>query len=84
MSTADDRARGLMVGIAAGNLLGVPIEGRSKDDVRERFPDGVRDITARPGYPDDDDLAQSLIIAEAAEEGPLDVEDLGHRFWEWG
>lgn len=84
MSTADDRERGLMVGIAAGNLLGVPIEGRSKDDVRERFPGGVRDITARPGYPDDDDLAQSLIIAEAAEEGPLDVEDLGHRFWEWG
>ncbi len=73
-----------MVGIAAGNLLGVPIEGRSKDDVRGRFPDGIRDITARPGYPDDDDLAQSLIIAEAAEEGPLDVEDLGHRFWEWG
>ena len=73
-----------MVGIAAGNLLGVPIEGRSKEDVRVRFPDGVHDITARPGYPDDDDLAQSIIIAEAAEEGPLDVEDLGHRFWEWG
>lgn len=84
MSTADDRARGLMVGIAAGNLLGVPVEGRSKAQVRERFPDGARDIAARPGYPDDDDLAQSLIIAEAAEEGPLDVEDLGHRFWEWG
>jgi len=84
LSTADDRARGLMVGIASGNLLGVPLEGRSKAQVSERFPDGVRDITARPGYPDDDDLAQSLIIAEAAEEGPLDVEDLGHRFWEWG
>ena len=84
LSTADDRARGLMVGIAAGNLLGITVEGRTKDDVRHRFPDGMRDIIARPGYPDDDDLAQSLIIAEAAEEGPLDVEDLGHRFWEWG
>ncbi len=84
MGTASDRARGLMVGIAAGNLLGVPVEGRTKDDVRHRFPDGMHDITARPGYPDDDDLAQSLVIAEAAEEGPLDVEDLGHRFWEWG
>ncbi len=84
MSTADDRARGLMVGIAAGNLLGITVEGRTKDDVRHRFPDGMRDIAARPGFPDDDDLAQSLIIAEAAEEGPLDVEDLGHRFWEWG
>lgn len=84
LSTADDRAHGLMVGIAAGNLLGLLVEGRTKADVRKRFPDGVHDITAGPGYPDDDDLAQSLIIAEAAEEGQLDVEDLGHRFWEWG
>lgn len=83
MSTANDRARGLMVGIAAGNLLGITVEGRTKDDVRHRFPNGMRDIAAKPGFPDDDDLAQSLIIAEAAEEGPLDVEDLGHRFWEW-
>ena len=83
-SAADDRARGLMVGVAAGNLLGIPVEGRSKEDVRARFPDGVHDISARGGYPDDDDLAQSIIVAEAAEEGPLDVEDLGHRFWEWG
>ncbi|MXY59899.1 MAG: hypothetical protein F4Y96_05395 [Chloroflexi bacterium] len=84
MSTADDQARGLMVGIAAGNLLGITVEGRTKDDIRHRFPNGMRDIAAKPGSPDDDDLAQSLIIAEAAEEGPLDVEDLGHRFWEWG
>lgn len=84
MNTADDPARGLMVGIAAGNLLGLPVEGRTQDEVRRRFPHGVHDISARPGYPDDDDLAQSIIIAEAAEEGPLDVEDLGHRFWEWG
>ncbi len=84
MSTADDRERGLMVGIAAGNLLGITVEGRPQSSIRERFPNGLRDIVAKPGYPDDDDLAQSLIIAEAAEEGPLDVEDLGHRFWEWG
>ena len=83
LSTADDRERGLMVGIAAGNLLGLPVEGRPRWQVHERFPNGVHDITARPGYPDDDDLAQSIIIAEASEEGPLDVEDLGHRFWEW-
>ncbi len=84
MSTADDRERGLMVGIAAGNLLGITIEGRPRSWIRERFPNGLRDIAAVPGFPDDDDLAQSIIVAEAAEEGPLDVEDLGHRFWEWG
>lgn len=84
MGAAGNRERGLMVGIAAGNLLGIPVESRSRSIVRERFPDGVRDIVVPQGYPDDDDFAQALIIAEAAEEGPLDVEDLGHRFWEWG
>ena len=83
MSEANDRARGLMVGIAAGNLLGITMEGNPRSVVRARFPDGVRDIEASPGYPDDDDLAQSIIIAEAATEGPLDVDDLGRRFWEW-
>lgn len=84
MSAATDRERGLMAGIAAGNLLGITVEGWSQSDARERFPNGLRDIPAQPGYPDDDDLAQSIIIAEAAEIGPLNVDDLGRRFWEWG
>ena len=84
MTTADARERGLMAGIGAGNLLGITVEGHSKGAVRLQFPDGVRDIPASPGFPDDDDLAQSIIIAEAAAEGPLDVERLGRRFWEWG
>lgn len=84
MSAATDRERGLMAGIAAGNLLGITVEGRSRSAVRNAFPNGLRDIPARPGYPDDDDLAQSIIIAEAAEVGPLNVDDLGRRFWEWG
>lgn len=79
----NDRARGLMVGIAAGNLLGIVQEGWSKQWIAEEYPDGVREMEARPGYPDDDDLAQALIIAEAAERGPLDPDDLGRRFWDW-
>lgn len=78
-----DRARGLMVGIAGGNLLGIVQEGWSKQRVAESFPDGVREIAAVTGYPDDDDLAQAIIIAEAAERGPLAPDDLGRRFWDW-
>ena len=79
----NDRARGLMVGIAAGNLLGIVQEGWSKRRIAAAYPDGVREMEARPGYPDDDDLAQALIVAEAAERGPLDPNDLGRRFWYW-
>ena len=85
MRTSDEteRARGLMVGIAAGNLLGIVQEGWSRQKIAEAFPDGVREIAAVTGYPDDDDLAQAIIIAEAAARGPLDPDDLGRRFWEW-
>lgn len=81
--SAGQRARGLMAGIAVGNLLGIRLEGSSKRRVTRSFPDGVREITAYPGYPDDDDIAQAIVIAEAAEAGPLDPDDLGRRFWHW-
>ena len=82
-SDATERARGLMDGIAAGNLLGIVQEGWSRRKIAQAFPDGVREIAAATGYPDDDDLAQAIIIAEAAEKGPLEPDDLGRRFWEW-
>ncbi|MDE2802887.1 MAG: ADP-ribosylglycohydrolase family protein, partial [Chloroflexota bacterium] len=84
MTVSDDRDRGLMEGIAVGNLLGIAMEGMPKDEVRRRYPNGVTEIEARVGYPDDDDLAQAIIIAEASAAGPLDVDDLGARFWAWG
>ena len=80
-----DRARGLMAGLAVGNLLGIVIEGWPKRHIARRYPDGVKEIEARHGYPDDDDLAQAVVIAEAAAAGGgLDVDDLGRRFWVWG
>ena len=54
-----DRARGLMVGIAVGNLLGIAMEGRSRRRILDAHPQGVREIAAKSGYPDDDDLAQA-------------------------
>ena len=72
-----------MVGIAAGNLLGIVQEGWPRERITETYPDGVREIAATAGYPDDDDLAQAIVIAEAAEQGTLDPEDLGRRLWKW-
>ncbi len=81
--STDERARGLMVGIAAGNLLGIVQEGWSRRRITEAYPEGVREIAAATGYPDDDDIAQAIVIAKAAVQGPLDPDDLGRRFWEW-
>ena len=78
------RARGLMEGIAVGNLLGITVEGWPKWKIAERHPDGIDEIHASTGFPDDDDLAQSIVIAEAAIEGPLDIGDLANRLWVWG
>ena len=78
-----DRARGLMAGLAAGNLLGIPQESCTREFVRQEYPDGVREIEAWAGQVDDDDLAQAIVVARAAATGPLDPADLGRRFWEW-
>ena len=82
-----DRARGLMVGIAAGNLLGLPYEfgGWDRKSIAMAHPNGIREIDAERGHPDDDDLAQSILLAEASiAADALDIDDLAHRFWNWG
>ncbi|MCY3786401.1 MAG: ADP-ribosylglycohydrolase family protein [bacterium] len=80
-----ERAAGLMVGIGVGNLLGIPWEGKSAAFIAGPNPHGVREITAEAGFPDDDDLAQAILLAEACiEGGDLDLSDLARRFWEWG
>ena len=80
-----DRCRGTMVGLAVGNLMGIRQEGKPRRLLRQRYPEGVREIEASSGYPDDDDLAQAIILAEASLAAvALDVEDLTRRFWVWG
>ena len=61
-----DRCRGLMVGLGVGNVLGVPQEGWPRRAVEAAYPNGIREIELEPGEPDDDDLAQAIILAEAA------------------
>lgn len=80
-----ERAHGILLGLAVGNLLGIPWEGQSKELIRAARPGGLADIEAIEGYPDDDDLAQALILAQACidSRGAVDAEDLMERMWEW-
>ncbi len=82
--TLQARARGVMLGLAAGNLLGLPIEGSSSSEIRRFYPDGVTDIDpAERLRPMDDDLAQAVELAEALlTEGEL-VADFARRLVRW-
>ncbi len=79
-----DRARGVMLGVAVGNLLGRPMEGWSWQRIRGRFPDGVRDISpSEKAKPMDDDTAQSVDLAESLLEGGDLVERFAARLVAW-
>ena len=43
-----DRCRGAMIGLAAGNLLGVPAEGWPRSAIRRHYPDGIREVETGP------------------------------------
>jgi len=80
-----DRYRGVLLGVAAGNALGLRGEGRSREAIRARFPYGLREVAAEErDRPWDDDLAQTVLLAEALlEQGELDLEDLAFRLVQW-
>ena len=72
-----DRARGVMLGVAVGNLLGLPVEGRSRQRIQELYPNGVREIDpAEASRQMDDDPAQAVELAESL----LERGDLIKRF----
>lgn len=82
MTDLRDRCRGVLLGLAAGNALGIGLEGRPEAWIRERGP--VRDIPDHErDQPWDDDLAQAALLAEAVLDGPLDAQDLARRFVAW-
>lgn len=83
--TLAGRYRGAMLGLAAGNVLGLPVEGYPRTLIARHHPDGLRDIPREEQrLPWDDDLAQAVIVAESILEfDRLDVEDLSARFLAW-
>ena len=79
-----DRARGVMLGVVVGNLLGLPIEGRSRQWIEKQYPHGVTEIRpAEMAKPMDDDPAQSVELAEALLEGGDPVERFAARLVAW-
>ena len=65
--TQDDlreRARGVMLGVVGGNLLGLSVEGRSRRRIRKKYPYGVRDIDPAEAHkPMADDAARAVELA---------------------
>ena len=79
-----DKARGVLLGLAVGNLLGLPIEGASQESVRGAFPDGVTEIESRErDRPMDDDLAQAVDLAEALAHDADPMAGLADRLVRW-
>lgn len=79
-----DRARGVMLGLAVGNLLGLPVEGASRSTIQRAYPEGVRQIDPRERHrPMDDDLAQAVDLAEALAQDPDPVSGFADRLIEW-
>ncbi len=79
-----ERARGVMLGLAAGNLLGLPVEGAGRNTIERRFPQGIRDIDSREAQrPMDDDLAQAVDLAEALVHDADPVTGFADRLVSW-
>jgi ADP-ribosylglycohydrolase len=65
-----DRMAGALLGVHAGDALGAAVEFSSWADIRDRFPDGVREIMGGgpfawpPGHATDDtDLTRAILLA---------------------
>ena len=80
------RARGALLGLVAGNQLGVPTEHLGTPEaIRAAFPNGVWDPAPPPkGSPYDDDAALTLLLAESlVERGDFDVQDVAAHWAKW-
>ena len=80
------RARGALLGLVAGNQLGVPTEHMGTPDaIRKAFPNGVVDLAPAPkNSPYDDDAAMALLLGESllASRG-FDANDVARRWVKW-
>jgi len=81
-----DRGRGLMLGLAVGNALGVRAEFWDAEEIAAAHPEGLREIDpAEHLHPWDDDVAQAVVLSEAmiAGAGRMTCDDLARRLTTW-
>ena len=80
------RSRGCLLGLAAGNTLGLPAEFLATPEaIRSRFPGGLTEVIRQdtPDSPYDDDLALALIQAEELLAPELDLQRLAMKWVAW-
>lgn len=80
------RARGALLGLVAGNQLGVPTEHLgTADAIRRAFPAGVTNLAAPPkNSPYDDDAAMALLLGESLlATQSFDASDVAKRWVKW-
>lgn len=80
------RARGALLGLVAGNQLGVPTEHLGTPvAIRKAFPNGIWDLAPPPkNSPYDDDAAMALLLGESLLEcRGFDATDVARRWVKW-
>src|SRR5258708_37322666 len=80
------RARAALLGLVAGNQLGVPTEiYGTPEAIQAAFPTGPVDPPPPPkGSPYDDDAAMTLLLGESlVERGDFDATDVAQRWVRW-
>ncbi|MGD8698815.1 MAG: ADP-ribosylglycohydrolase family protein [Gemmatimonadales bacterium] len=79
------RYRGTLLGLAAGNALGCPVEGLTAEQIRSVMPAGMTEIPAEEsGVPWDDDVAQTIELGESLlGAGVFDPDDYLRRLIRW-
>lgn len=79
-----DLARGVMLGLAAGNLLGLPVESAWHHQIETWYPHGLTEIDPTEAeLPMDDDLAQTVELAESLCHGEDYLDDFADRLVVW-
>lgn len=81
-----DRCEGALVGLAVGNVLGLPFEGWMGREIRRQWPGGViSPLLSELSQPWDDDVAMAMELALHLAEGGGDVqpEAMFARYREW-
>lgn len=83
------RARGCLLGQFAGDSLGGLVEFREADDIRERFPKGVRELrdggswNTIAGQPTDDSELALMLARSLVERGSFDDDAVARAYGHW-
>jgi ADP-ribosyl-[dinitrogen reductase] hydrolase len=84
-----DRALGCMLGMVIGDALGSQVEFQSRETIKARYPQGVRDVADSPvwqtlaGQPTDDSELGLALARSLVRTGRYDVEDAAAAYGRW-